>query len=337
MSRKITISIPSSDGEQLFYITRKTALIILSSIILITCTAASYLYTTWRSQQNTQDDYQQLLNQVRQTEQQKSELEQQYNEQLDVAHSLSLELEEKQTQLQTLGKRVFDVESVLGISRTEESNNERSLEERVDAAAIDSAVRATMFRMIPNDTPLEYNRVSSPFGRRINPISGQRRMHSGVDLTCDMGSAIYAPADGVIESARPSTGGFGNYVTMRHAFGFTSSYAHLAKFHVRRGEFVRKGQKIANCGNSGNSTGPHLHYEVHFLGRPLNPENTMTWTPDNFDSLFEKEKKVTWGPLVKMIDDVVRLQVTLTNNATPPLNLDTVKSDTTTETELTTN
>ncbi|MCA7113251.1 M23 family metallopeptidase, partial [Staphylococcus aureus] len=84
---------------------------------------------------------------------------------------------------------------------------------------------------------------------------------------------ILAPADGVVETVRPGNKGYGNYLTLRHSFGFSSSFAHLNKFNVKSGQFVSKGDVIAQCGNSGNSTGPHLHYEVRFLGRTLNPQS----------------------------------------------------------------
>lgn len=250
-----------------------------------------------------------------------------YAEQVETNHSLSQTLTEKEGAIQLLGKRVFDVESVLGLADEELLTDDVSLEDRIDAAAIDSAVRATMFRLIPNDSPMTYQRISSSYGRRTNPISGKRHNHTGIDLTCKRGEEILAPADGVIETVRPSKKGFGNFLTMRHSFGFMSSYAHLQKFKVRSGQFVSKGDVIANCGNSGNSTGPHLHYEVRFLGRSLNPQYLMDWTPENFNYVFEKGKKVKWGPLVQLIDNVVRLQINLTNVPYISSTIDTVSSE----------
>ncbi|RBQ30307.1 peptidase M23, partial [Arcobacter sp. FW59] len=127
-----------------------------------------------------------------------------YAEQVDTNHSLSQTLTEKEGTIQLLGKRVFDVESVLGLADEELLTDDVSLEDRIDAAAIDSAVRATMFRLIPNDSPMAYQRISSSYGRRTNPITGKRHVHTGIDLTCKRGEDILAPADGVIETVRPS-------------------------------------------------------------------------------------------------------------------------------------
>ncbi|MCG9583798.1 M23 family metallopeptidase [Vibrio tubiashii] len=319
MSKKITISIPNSSGVQTFDVSRKT---LFTSIAVIAGTLFSgigYVYYQWHQEQTTQQKYHALVDKL-------SELEVLYEEQVDTTHSLSQELEDKRNQIHVLGKRVYDVESVLGLA-DESLTDDVSLENRIDAAAVDSAVRATMFRLIPNDTPMNYERISSSFGRRTNPITGKRHTHTGIDLTCKRGEEIYAPADGVIETVRPSKKGFGNFLTVRHSFGFMSSYAHLHQFKVRSGQFVSKGDLIATCGNSGNSTGPHLHYEVRFLGRALNPQYTMDWTPENFNYLFEKEKKVKWAPLVKLIDDTVRLQVNLTNNPYQDSSVSTVKND----------
>lgn len=323
MSKKITISVPKSEGTQIFDISRKA---LLSTAFLALAAATGYVYTNWTQELAAQEKYDTLIDKLSKVEQEKNDLEQLYTEQVGTTHSLSQELEDKNSMINILGRRVYDVEAVLGIAdpfAPEEGN----LENRIDAAAIDSAVRATLFRMIPNDSPLDYDRISSHYGRRTNPISGIVHIHKGIDLTCDRGDPIYAPADAVVESVRPSSKGFGNYLTLRHSYGFTSTYAHLSRFKVRSGQFISKGDLIGNCGTTGNSTGPHLHYEVRFLGRPLNPYYTMQWTPENFNYLFEKEKTVKWAPLVQLIDNTVRLQVNLTNNPYVDDSVNTVKNE----------
>ncbi len=334
MPRKITLQVPSKDGNQQFHFGRSSTLFILCSVLGLPAVLAGGWYhfdQTQKAQLKAENDLthqvEALTSQLQTLRDDKQLLEAQYQEQLDTNHQLSQSLTEKNDQIQLLGKRVFDVESVLGLADEELVADENSLEERIDAAAIDSAVRATMFRLIPNDSPVTYQRISSSYGGRINPITGKRHMHTGIDLTCKRGEPILAPADGVIETVRPSKKGFGNFLTVRHSFGFMSSYAHLHRFKVRSGQFVSKGDVIATCGNSGNSTGPHLHYEVRFLGRSLNPRYLMDWTPENFNYVFEKEKKVKWAPLVQLIDNVVRLQINLTNSPYRDDSVSTVSSE----------
>ncbi|CAM4422059.1 peptidoglycan DD-metalloendopeptidase family protein [Vibrio astriarenae] len=330
MSKKITISIPTKTGSQQFYLS-KTGLV--SSIIIgsaLLSATGVYVYSTQNHLKQLRADISAYRVKTELSQQQNlalltenQTLETALSEQADEVHQLNQDLARKQDEIKVLGQRVFDVESVLGLTDESDEPTEHLLEARIDAAALDSAVRATLFRLIPNDSPINYNRISSSYGRRTNPITGKVHTHTGIDLTCNVGEPIYAPADGVIETVRPSKSGFGNFLTVRHAYGFMSSYAHLHRFKVRSGEFVAKGQQIATCGNSGNSTGPHLHYEVRFLGRSLNPQYTMDWTPDNFDYLFEKEKKVNWAPLVELVDNSVRMQVNLTNTPTTEESVDT--------------
>ncbi|WP_299690199.1 M23 family metallopeptidase [uncultured Vibrio sp.] len=327
MSKKLSITIPSRQGEQTFYFGRKAVLFCTTALFSVPLLIGGAAYMHFENQQKLAlqaGDAQQLIETLIV---EKDHTEFLYDEQIETNHSLSQALTEKEGEIQLLGKRVFDVESVLGLADEELLTDEISLEERIDAAAVDSAVRATMFRLIPNDSPMAYQRISSSYGSRTNPITGKRHVHTGIDLTCQVGEDILAPADGVIETVRPSNKGFGNFMTMRHSFGFMSSYAHLQKFKVRSGQFVSKGDVIASCGNTGSSTGPHLHYEVRFLGRSLNPQYLMDWTPENFNYVFEKEQKVKWGPLVQLIDNVVRLQVNLTNMPYINSTIDTVSSE----------
>ncbi|CAH0527037.1 M23 family metallopeptidase [Vibrio hippocampi] len=308
MPNKIHVVIPKKQGQKkTIRLGKKRSITFLTITVLlpIALGLVGYSYTQSQSQLSM------TTLSLSDLQQEKSVLETELQQQTDNAHDLTQELQKKHDQLQLLGKRIEDVEAVLGLGEEEVSTD--SLEQRIDAAAIDSAVRATMFRLIPNDSPVTYQRISSSWGRRTNPISGKTQFHTGIDLTCKPGEHILAPADGVIETVRPSKQGYGNYLTIRHAFGFMSSYAHLKHFKTKHGQFVSKGDVVATCGNSGNSTGPHLHYEVRFLGRSLNPQYLIDWTPENFDYVFKKEKKVQWAPLVEIITSMVKLQVNLTN------------------------
>lgn len=226
-------------------------------------------------------------------------------------HELSQVMSQRDAQLALLGDRVEDVEMILGLDGGEIEERGLDWSTRLHLVAMDSALKTAMLEAIPNGSPLEYKRISSLYGKRSNPISGRKQTHTGIDLTCNVGDPIIAPADGVIETVRASKKGFGNFMTVRHAYGFMTSYAHLDRFKARNGQFVKKGDLIATCGNSGNSTGPHLHYETRFVGRSLDPKTLMDWNVGTFSLPFEKEKKVNWRALADLVEERVNQKLLL--------------------------
>ncbi|WP_413112941.1 M23 family metallopeptidase [Thaumasiovibrio sp. DFM-14] len=207
-------------------------------------------------------------------------------------------------QLSMLHERIEYVEQAMGLHGPLQRPN-KSIEDKLDTAVINSAVRSTMLRLIPSGDPIDSDHRSSGYGQRKHPVTGMTKQHLGLDLSANMGTPIYAPADGVIESTRLSRQGYGNLVRLQHAFGFMTVYAHLSKFNVEVGQFVHKGELIAWSGNSGLSTGPHLHYEIRFLGRALNPTPFIEWQADNFDRLFQHEKSIGWRNMVEVMADAM--------------------------------
>ncbi|CBY86470.1 murein DD-endopeptidase MepM [Haemophilus influenzae] len=115
-------------------------------------------------------------------------------------------------------------------------------------------------------------RVSSPFNpNRRHPVTGRVRPHKGVDFSVSQGTPVIAPADGTVEKVAYQAGGTGRYVMLRHGREYQTVYMHLSKSLVKAGQTVKKGERIALSGNTGISTGPHLHYEFHINGRAVNP------------------------------------------------------------------
>lgn len=115
-------------------------------------------------------------------------------------------------------------------------------------------------------------RVSSPFNpNRRHPVTGRVRPHKGVDFSVSQGTPVIAPADGTVEKVAYQAGGAGRYVMLRHGREYQTVYMHLSKSLVKAGQIVKKGERIALSGNTGISTGPHLHYEFHINGRAVNP------------------------------------------------------------------
>ncbi len=128
-------------------------------------------------------------------------------------------------------------------------------------------------KYIPLGYPV-YGRITSKFGMRIDPFNGRWAFHSGVDIKGRVGTPVRATACGVVEKVGYNRG-YGRFVVVRHGNGFSTLYAHLCRIKVRKGERVERGEVIGLMGNTGRSTGPHLHYEVRVGNKPVNPLKFM--------------------------------------------------------------
>ena len=127
-------------------------------------------------------------------------------------------------------------------------------------------------RHMPALHPVVEGRITSDFGMRLHPILNKYSKHPGVDFAAKLGAPIYATADGIVKLAKYN-GGYGNCVFIDHLYGFETRYGHMQKILVRRGQHVKRGDKIGLVGKTGLATAPHLHFEVHFKGKEVNPEH----------------------------------------------------------------
>ena len=124
---------------------------------------------------------------------------------------------------------------------------------------------------LPFSHPLKVrHRFTSGYGNRKDPFTGKKQMHAGIDLAAYSGSKIHATADGTVTKAWPS-GAYGKLIEIRHAMGYRTRYAHLKKIRVKSGQRVSRGDVIGDMGNTGRSTGTHLHYEIRINGKTINP------------------------------------------------------------------
>ncbi|MDX1536701.1 M23 family metallopeptidase [Arsukibacterium sp.] len=305
MKDRIIISVSSINGTRHFSVSKlfkRNAVISLWLIlftVIITAAVIDYLLKTVDDTKNQQlvlaAQAEQLVSEITELSQTREQLQQ--------------ELAIKQDEMLQVSNRLGEIELTLGL----EQQFPQDLEARLDTATVNSSAKMAMLQLVPNGSPLEFRRRSSRFGVRTHPIMGKQQHHNGIDLSANRGTPIYAPADGVVEVVRPSKNGYGNLLKIRHAFGFSTLYAHLDEFKVGNGLFVHKGQLIATSGNTGNSTAPHLHYEIHFLDRSLNPQNFMDWDANNFDLVFEKERSIKWDSLVTMLQTKASTQLQLSS------------------------
>ncbi|MCI4665196.1 MAG: DUF5930 domain-containing protein [Neomegalonema sp.] len=148
------------------------------------------------------------------------------------------------------------------------------LDEAAVARILDRLQRASAVKIalerLPLRQPVRKARRSSGFGPRKHPITGRWALHAGLDFAARTGTPIYAPVSGTVSFAGWQ-GGYGRVLKIKHAFGYTTVYAHTSAILVSKGQSVTAGQLVAKIGSTGRSTGPHLHYEIRRNNKPLNP------------------------------------------------------------------
>jgi murein DD-endopeptidase MepM/ murein hydrolase activator NlpD len=149
-----------------------------------------------------------------------------------------------------------------------------------------------MLQSIPAIQPIsnkDLMRIASGFGYRIHPVYKTWRMHTGIDFTAPRGTPIYATGDGKVIKPKSRLSGYGKTIVIDHGFGYNSLYAHCSKIIVKPGQKVKRGQIIGYVGNTGISTGPHVHYEVLKNGTPVNPVNFFyqDLSPEEYEKVIE--------------------------------------------------
>lgn len=239
-----------------------------------------------------------LINDVENLENKKDKL----NE-LNISHEKNINelnslITQKSLELKTFSDGLESIENLIGLKE----DKDLSLKERIDLAKISSTQRHYMLSNIPNGSPIISSRVTDEFGWRNHPIKKKKVFHKGIDLKAKMNTVVHSPANGTVEYAGfNKKSGFGNLLIITHNYGFKSYYAHLNKIKVKFGEVVSKGQEVALTGNTGLSSGPHLHYEVRYIGVSINPANFINWNINNYESIFKLTTGIKWQSLVNMI------------------------------------
>jgi len=223
----------------------------------------------------------------------KKELLQYRNENVQLKTEITALKEEKENTIQKLAKRIEIIDSLMkkvGVDVSSVNEGEGGLavpiEELFNTDDIDlSSVIPGLDYIIHNlkTTPLGYpaiGRITSGFGFRRNPVTGRIEFHLGVDIANRWGTPVRAPADGKVVKA-----GWcrlmGKCIVIKHNHDFSTRYGHLAKLLVRKGDFVERGQIIGMMGNTGRSTGPHLHYTVKYRSKIVNPISYMEVSVDD--------------------------------------------------------
>lgn len=193
-------------------------------------------------------------------------------------------------------EQLLDMTNSEIVVATSKKLNELKKELYIQSKSYDELVllaknKETMLANLPAIQPVlnkNLTRMASGYGWRIDPIYHTRRFHAGMDFTAPTGTDIYATANGtVIVSGWEQ--GYGNCVQINHGYGYTTLYGHMSAIKVRNGQSVKRGDVIGLVGSTGKSTGPHLHYEVHFKGEVMNPQNYyyLDLSPAEYDRMVQ--------------------------------------------------
>ena len=177
-----------------------------------------------------------------------------------------------------IDRDIVDSYSGKAISTVEEKLSQLERKLKLDNSSLSSIKSVlSLKRDVINRTPSilpACGKITSGFGWRVHPILLKKEFHRGLDIANKDGTPVRATADGVVTVAfRGNYFGYGNFIKINHGYGYETRYGHLMRVLVHRGEFVRKGQIIGLMGDSGISTGTHLHYEIRVLGKAVNPLN----------------------------------------------------------------
>ena len=212
----------------------------------------------------------------------------------------SIQIKSKVNDIDELNSKLDEIQTIIGFGKnaTKEEITQKAL------GAINLDHKKYTLRVIPNGEPLDKYRLSSNFGYRINPITKKRQFHRGLDMAAPRNTPIRSTADGIVEHVQPKNiGDYGRVIRLSHNFGFKTTYAHMIKTLVKVGDIVKKGQIIGLVGNSGRSSGPHLHYEIKYASTLLNPNHFLKWNLTSYESIFKKERRIEWESLISLIKD----------------------------------
>ena len=291
MNDQFTITIHDSHGIKQFnihQIIKRMGIYVLIFILFIFALAAfsiAYLNVSVNKIQDKKNEIKQAF----------TLLEKKNQELIKTVELTEDTLKMKRDELVSVTDKLSDIENLIGLSNDEGT----SLEERVDLATVTSEEMAALMQHIPNGSPIEYKGITSKYGYRVHPTLDRKEFHRGSDMKAPMDTPIYATADAIAEWAAPhKSSGYGRLIILDHSFGFKTYYGHLNKIVVKSGQFIKRGDLIGYTGNSGMSNGPHLHYEVRFVQRALNPFWFLKWNVASYNSIFEQEKNVPWQSLI---------------------------------------
>lgn len=287
LKNKFTITISDINGSRHFYlnqIIKKIVLYIIAFVFLFLISSGFYIKY--------------LDSKVDALDGKREELLKKSKELETLNMTMQQSLDEKAAQYAVIEDKIASFEEALGL----ENENNLTISARLENLNLTNDQQQGILNQIPNGWPIANKGVTGKFGWREHPILKRKEFHPGIDLAASIGTPIYAPASGVVEFSGYSNNGYGYNVILLHNFGFKSVFAHMTrKDVVKAGDFVNKGDLIGYTGNMGLSTGPHLHYEVRFINKTLEPLYFLNLKRKNMNEFFNQERRVPWQSLIKAV------------------------------------
>ncbi|WP_305862305.1 M23 family metallopeptidase [Helicobacter cholecystus] len=298
MRDRIYISIVDEEGSKQFNLHKVAKKIFLYSLIalLLTIVSGFFLMTY-------------LMKQIRDISATKIQITQNYKDTFYQNQELKTKISSKSQELIDITKRVDDLEEIVNLSK----NTDDPIQYNISNLQTTQEQKKILLQIIPNGAPIAISAKIASVKLRPHPSKGTYGINSGIDYIVPLKTPIYATAEGIVDLSRNGKKGYGKFVKLTHAYGFSSMYAHLSEILVKKGDFVQKGQLIGYSGNSGNSNGARLYYEVRFLEGYQNPLDYTQWGEENFDSIFEKQTHVHWDKLLWAIDELRQIKNRLNN------------------------
>jgi len=212
-------------------------------------------------------------------------------------YRLQQKIADKEREYRSISDNIEELREETGLTGTGKSQNVDLLIKKTTPL-----IRTIVSESIPSGYPCSSRRITSRFGWRMHPIYHEERFHHGIDFGGKVGIPVRATCDGIVEFSGYSQGGYGNMVIIDHNYGFKTLFGHMLKnLRVKKGDFVKKGSIIGYLGNTGLSTGPHLHYEIKYLRYYVDPYPFLKSSSNRFAAIVKNTPQIRWQQLIGAI------------------------------------
>lgn len=306
MRDQITITLTDVHGSRQFNVSHFLRLLSLWFLLAVTVIVLIGGGILWKLM----DERSELESQIEDLYHQRQGIENAYKEELDKQSQLYSALENDKAALEnqmtakegelsflqnSLTKIEETIKDSLKIPETLSEKDQKMLE------SLSQAELDMLMQRIPSGLPTGVRSISDGYGWRTHPVTKRRSFHEGLDIGADMGTKVFSTAQGVVEYVGDSGDGYGLKIIVNHGYSFKTIYAHLSKALVSKGQVVGRRDDLALSGKSGLVSGPHVHYEVHYMGSSLNPRPFADWGMKKFDTVFKQVREVPWESFAELV------------------------------------